>query len=132
MNKFNLTMSVLIAATVVFFGIGIVNKANYKVAEGDTVSVNYSIIDGENTYDSQYATVTPGSNENTIITDEVVLGLKNGADINFDTKLTEPVTIDEETKIKKGTNVTIEGKVSSVTPAAPVAADETTSETVSE
>lgn len=132
MNKFNLTMSVIIAATVVFFGIGIVNKANYKVAEGDTVSVNYSIIDGENTYDSQFATVIPGANENTIITDDVVLGLKKGADVNFDTKLTEPVTIDEETKIKKGTKVTIEGKVSSVTPAAPVAADETTSETVSE
>ncbi len=132
MNKFNLTMSVLIAATVVFFGIGIVNKANYKIAEGDSVLVTYSIVDGENTYDSQSASVIPGSNDNKIITDDVVLGLKSGAEINFDTKLTEAVTIDEETTIKKGTNVTIEGKISSVTPAAPVTADETTSETVSE
>lgn len=130
MNKFNLTMSVLIAATVVFFGIGIANKANYKAAEGDTVYVTYSIIDGENTYDSQAATVVPGSNDDAIITDDVVLGLKAGADINFDTKLSKKVDIDDETKIKKGTEVTIEGKVSSITPATPV--EEVASETVSE
>lgn len=133
MNKFNLTMVVAIVVAIVFFGFGIIQKANYKVGAGDTVSVSYSIIDGENTYDSQSATVVVGDNTNEIITDDVVSGLKYGSDINFDTTLKSDVVIDDSTTVKSGTKVTIDGKLSDVT---PVSTDETasdvTSETVSE
>lgn len=133
MNKFNLTMVVAIIVAVVFFGFGIAQKANYKIGAGDTVSVSYSIIDGENTYDSQSATVVVGNNTNEIITDDVVSGLKYGSDINFDTTLKSDVVIDDSTTVKAGSEVTIEGELTDVTPVSTDdAASDVASETASE
>lgn len=128
MSKFNLTMSVAVIATMAFFGIGIFQKANYKAVEGDTVAISYSIIDGDNTYDSQSATVVIGSNDNKIFTDEVVKDAKFNEKLEFDTKLEEDVKIDEETTIKKGQDVKIKGDVSNIEPKAAVEESEAGSE----
>lgn len=130
MNRFNLTMSIAVVAAIVFFGFGIFQKANYKIAEGDNVYVTYSIVAGEDTYDSQSASVEVGNNQNTIITDDILIGAKLGTELNFDTTLTEAVQIDQETSIAEGTAVSIEGVVADVTP--KVVEEEVTSETTSE
>lgn len=137
MNKFNVTMTVLIIAAIAFFGFGIIQKATYKAAEGDGVSLSYTIVSGEDTYDSQSATVSIGDNTNTIFTDDVVTGVKMNEELAFDTTLTEDLTIDSETTLTSGTDVSIEATVSSITPAtedsiASEEASETTSETDSE
>lgn len=137
MNKFNVTMTVLIIAAIAFFGFGIIQKATYKAAEGDGVSLSYTIVSGEDTYDSQSATVSIGDNTNTIFTDDVVTGVKMNEELAFDTTLTEDLAIDSETTLTSGTDVSIEATVSSITPAtedsiASEEASETTSETDSE
>ncbi len=133
MNKFNLTMSVLVVVTVVFFGFNIIQKATYKIAAGDSVSITYSITSGEDTYADQSAYVTIGANKDQLFTYEVLTGVKNGSDLQFDTKLSKKMTLTDTdaTVLKAGTAVSVEGKITDVTPAAEVAS-ETTSETVSE
>ncbi len=116
MNRFNLVMTVLIAAVIVFFGINIVQKANYKIADGDVVSLSYTIVDGENEYD-QSATITVGDNDDKIFTDKKLIGVKNGSSQTFDIALPSKIEIDDETKLKKGTEVTINAKVLDVVPA---------------
>lgn len=118
MSKFNLIISVAVVATMVFFGVGIYQKANYIAAEGDSVSISYSIIDGDNTYDSQSASVVIGSNDNKIFTDELLLGAKYGSKLEFDTKLQEDVQIDDSTTIKKGQDVKIKGDLADIVPKA--------------
>lgn len=129
MNKFNLTMVVAVVVAIAFFGYGIFEKATYKIAEGDTVSISYSIINGDETYDSQSAYVVIGSNEDTIMTDEVLTGVKYGSELEFDTTLTEDVAIDDETTVPKGSNVTIEAVIEEITPAS---VSDTTSDVDSE
>lgn len=121
-------MTIAIVVVAGFFGYNIFQKANYKIETGDTVTVSYSLITDEETYDSQSATVVIGNNDNKLITDEVLAGAKYGSTINFDTKLKEELTIDSETTVAKGTEVTVDGKISEVTPKQ----DETDSEASSE
>lgn len=125
-------MIVLIVAAFAVFGFGIIQKATYKVAEGDSVSISYSIIDGDNTYDNQATSVIIGSNEDAIFTDEVLTGLSYGSHFSFDTTLTEDKTLSdsEATTLTKGTEVKIDAELSEVIPAAPET--EESSETVSE
>lgn len=132
MNKFNLTMSVAVIAVIAFFGFGIFQKANYKAADGDTVSIKYSIIDGDNTYDSQSASVVIGANDNKIFTDELLNGMKYGSKLDFETTLEEDVTIDDETTISKGQKVTIEGDLADIVPEAEEETSEEDSEVNSE
>ncbi len=133
MNKFNLTMTLLVVAAIVFFGFGIIQKATYKIADGDSVSISYSITSGEETYDDQSAYVTIGSNQDQLFTDKVLTGVKNGSDLQFDATLADKMTLTdtEATVLAAGTKVSIDGKITDVTPA-PEVASETTSETVSE
>ncbi len=130
MNKFNVTMIGLITIAVLFFGINIAIKANYKIQDGDSVSVTYDIITAEDTYTDQSTSVVIGENEDAIFTDEALTGVKFGAKERFDTTLTEAIEIDDETTLAKGDEVTIEAKVTNVVPAETT--DETSSETSSE
>ncbi len=118
MNRFNLIMSIAIVVVAGFFGIGIIQKANYKIAAGDTVYVTYSMTAGEDTYENRSANVVVGNNDDKIITDDLLLDVKNGSNLSFNTKLTEDVVIDDETTVKTGTEVIIDGKISDVTPKA--------------
>ncbi len=136
MNKFNLVMTLLVAVVVVFFGVNIAQKANYKIAENDTVSLSYTINEGENAYD-QSATITVGSNDDKIFTDEALTGVKNGSSQSFDIALPKKIVIDDETTLKKGTEVTIDAKVLDVVPGetdeeASSETSEVSSETASE
>ncbi len=115
MNKFNVTMSILIVVVIGIFGYEIVKKANHVVATGDRVSVSYTISTDEDSY-KKSASVEIGDNENTVITDDQLLGLKYGADFNYETTLVEEFTVDTETTIDEGTNVTIDGYLTEVTP----------------
>ncbi len=128
MNKFNLVMTLLVVAVVVFFGINIAQKANYKIAANDIVSLSYTINEGENAYD-QSATITVGSNDDKIFTDEALTGVKNGSSQSFDIVLPEEIVIDDETTLNKGTEVTIDAKVLDVVPGET---DEETSSDASE
>ncbi len=128
MNRFNLVMTLLVVAVVVFFGVNIAQKANYKVAVNDTVSLSYTINEGENAYD-QSATILIGSNDDKIFTDEALTGVKNGSSQSFDIALPEEIVIDDETTLKKGTEVTIDAKVLNVVPGET---DEETSSEASE
>lgn len=133
MNKFNVTMTALIIAAIVFFGFGIIQKVTYKAVEGDVVSLSYTVVSGEDTYDTKSASVKIGDNTNTIFTDDIVLGVKANDQLAFDTTLTEDLTIDNETTITSGTDVSIEATVSAITPGTDEEADsEATSETNSE
>lgn len=115
MKKFNLFMSVLVVLTIMFFGIGIIKKVNYAGAEGDSVSLSYTVIDGEESYPNQTENLVIGENTSTIISDDQVLGKNYGSKLNFDKKLTADLTIDEKT-IEKGSEVKIEAKILEITP----------------
>lgn len=128
MNKFNLVMTLLVAVVVIFFGVNIAQKANYKIAVNDTVSLAYTINEGENAYD-QSATITVGSNDDKIFTDKALTGVKNGSSQSFDIVLPEEIVIDDETTLNKGTEVTIDAKVLDVVPGET---DEETSSDASE
>ncbi|WOO87320.1 hypothetical protein RZE82_09410 [Mollicutes bacterium LVI A0039] len=134
MNKFNLTMSVLVAAVIIFFGFGIVQKVNYKIEAGDTVSISYSMIQDGETYEMSPANVVIGENTNEIFTDNILLGLKAGADLNFDIELTQDVQVDSsgEKVLAEGSTVTIDGKVTEITPKATEEASDVASEENSE
>lgn len=115
MKKFNLFMSVLIVVTIIFFGVGIIKKVNYNAAQGDSVSVSYTVIDGEDSYPNQTENLVIGESTSSIISDDQVLGKKYGSKLNFDKKLTDDLTIDAKT-IKKGSEVKIEAKILEITP----------------
>ncbi len=132
MNRFNLTMVVLVAITVVFFGVNIFQKANYKAVEGDVVKISYNVTHGEDTFTDLTTSVVIGQNTSQVFKDENVSGLKVGDKMNFDTKLTEAETFDE-TEVAKGETITVDAKIAEVTPSTPVEAEsELNSEAASE
>lgn len=145
MNRFNLVMTILIGAVIIFFGMGIFQKVNHEVAIGDTVGVSYAMVSDGETYDMSAVSVIIGENTNDIFTDDKLLGLKVGNDLEFELELEEDVAIDStgENFLTKGTTVKVEANVTSITPKVEVESEvtsedaseevsETASETVSE
>lgn len=131
MNKFNLTMSVLVVATVLFFGFNIIQKVTYNAATGDYVSITYNVTYGEESYDDNTTSFTIGESEDGMFTSEQLTGLKMNDTLSFEYTLDEATTFGSSDEIAKGETVEVDATISQIVPADDESDSEASSEVAS-
>lgn len=110
-------MSLLIVIVVVFFGYNIYQKTIYTAQENDTVSVTYTVTNGEDEYTDQSAYPVFGDDTDSypMFSDELLDGKRSGDEFTFDYELPEDQSFDSDTTtIAAGTVVTIDARISGI------------------